>query len=774
MRINAWMLLGIASMANAEVPASYERLFREQENHIRVLEDQLDSVARELAKHKAGAAELADLKGKHQGLLQNYDKLMSTKGKLEKELEKTKTQLADLKKYYVLEQQESELREKRVLKASSKAAEALQAREGKLRELEDRILKLTNELKESQARCLQLTQNYEAQNRLVANERASIKKSFDTLQQELVETHRLASLKNQELESAIKENRQLRRILDHSKTEIEKMYSAHTTAWKKKVELAELQVKEITKVAETRSKELTKLQATQTKEIEHLKAELEATNALLSTTVKTKDEAIEERTALKKSLTTDFEKFKEREIAAKDRESSLRAELGVLKAEYERLAASNQSRADAAALLTKHKTELEKLRKDIVAMGIREQGLLDENTALSKSNRTLTVKLAEAAHAIQYPTAIPAEVSAELYAKNRECTALRHRLKTLEAEHHNLCIATERDTDELRQSLDEIVREHRQVSAEKERLESELASVSEDFQATINEQDAAYVAHMNDVTADLLRRETSLEKMRHELLTTTGAAKKLTATHRKKLAAINQELESIHQQLAEAREQIAVKESAGAAFGAEHYAQLKELETTRTLLRQKEEAIAALTSELQKRADQLKTTRDKTKYLLNALGFKEGAQKEMQRTTFLKMMAERELESLQFDDLCAGTAKLSKGLATILSDSLVLGSMLEELGTLTAKATHRSGIFDKRLVQTNVARHCATLYKLFLARKQLTPDSTAQQRDIEPLFSQFATLASRQLNNNAIAQIKLNDITNPANPLVKALTGNEA
>ena len=88
----------------------------------------------------------------------------------------------------------------------------------------------------------------------------------------------------------------------------------------------------------------------------------------------------------------------------------------------------------------------------------------------------------------------------------------------------------------------------------------------------------------------------------------------------------------------------------------------------------------------------------------------------------------------------------------------------------TTRATEAArGPLDSKICQSNGARKCGNLYKLFMAKQTMTNDKTKVTRDIEPLFNRYASLAGKQLGNKQIAYVKLTEIADLENPLAKAL-----
>jgi chromosome segregation ATPase len=1045
----------MGSNAVASIPASYERLFQEQENHIKSLESQLDGISRELSKEKSTSAELSQLREKHKGLTYSYDKLNVLKDRIEKDLSKERDQLADLKKYYSLEQKESDIREKRMLKTSSKVAETLDIREDRIRQLEKKVLALTDELKGSQSKYAHLAKNHQAKSTIVDRERSSFREEFESLQKELSKTHQLASVKSQELENSIRETSKL-------STELERTKSLLSATRKEADSTFKIRINSLVKKLETSQSEAAKqlsLRRDAEQAAERFKSELLSTGTILSSTSKSKDAALRERAELKKAMAEQIREYQNNEILLKTEIEEFEAQLKDLRANRESLVGENQelvrtitgledslkitnqkissnennvsdlkselasttkllestaasrkvifddkakfkrimadalkdhemrgieSKEEVAKLkeklelasqenqyLTDNKNRIEKqlgeldklmvlkgkladqkeviasknkninelvqeneayssklaqlqkqLEKDQERISIlagrgeeinkenstlkaeldqisstlskvnnsntkldlekmalskltsdlslknrefetleREQkeriegmstelhttknnleftamenekarrdllGLdqelratkqnLDlaiqsrdsfqreynglqsilgdisgkqtglslelelakkENEHLSHTNRGLQYKLEETNKFVSgnkkvgdFLTTID-DLQKKNISSNNESKLLKRRVKSLQANNQNLQIAAEKGMENLRYAFAKLEQEGLVMASQKDGLHEELAGLENLIKDAINDQGKVYNEHVSELSNNIKNREGAIESLRKTLSSTNHKSEKYKGEKNSELAALSEELDTLRVRLAQAHEYLiaqdkAVKKTAE-LFGQKHEDALKQAKTNSLLLSQKDSSITTLTAEIKKRTDSMLTMQHKTKVLLSSLGFEEGKSKDAQKVDFLKMVAERELNNLSFDELHRGQSKISKGLASILDDSRVVGGMLSDLGQTSIARVQAKGALDSNIYKNDGAKKCGTLYKLFLAKRALNPDRQTQSRDLEPLFGRYASIASKQLGRESIARVNLSDLDDLQNPLAQAL-----
>ena len=379
----------------ADMPASYERLFREQESHINGLEDQLTSVSVELEKEKSNSAQLREMTEKHTNLLHSFDKLKLLKTKLQKEFTHSKGQLNDLKKYYSIELREADVREKRMLRASSKITDSLHEREKRITNLESRILSLTGEIKQSHARYAHIAREREVKDQIASKENIAFKTEFKTLKTEVEKTHKQAMLKEQELEQTLLENKKLQNkinattaLLSATREEANRAFEARMKALKKKYELAENNVE---KHREEQRK--TKLMLDKTSN------ELAMTNTILQTTSKTKTSLFNEKIELKKLLTetvqemgskiSNLEKGLEHyKLTSTERGNRI----SLMKNDHEKFANVMTERNRAKEQVLKFKRKLDQTNTRLSSMTQEINFLKDHTKSIIKENHELLVK----------------------------------------------------------------------------------------------------------------------------------------------------------------------------------------------------------------------------------------------------------------------------------------------------------------------------------------------------------------------------------------------
>ncbi|MFC1854268.1 hypothetical protein ACFLY6_00155 [Candidatus Dependentiae bacterium] len=796
----------------ADIPASYERLFREQESHIKGLEEQLSLVSTELEKEKANSAQLRELTEKHQGLLHSFDKLKLIKTKIQKELAQTKERLSDLKKYYSLELKEADIREKRMLRASTKVTDTLHEREKRISELEGRILALTTDIKQSHARYVELASGLEAKQKIESKKQAAFKREFENMRIDFEKTHRQASIKEQELEKTLRENKTLNTLLSATREEANKAFTSRMKSLKNKYEHAE---KEIVKHKETRKKI--------EKKMANMRKELNMTNTILHTTSKTKNALFNEKIELKKLLVETakdleykierLEKDLDNYKFASAEKDKLIAEMKETHEKFDKVLAEKnhaQERAynykrdleQTTTLLSSLTQEIKNLKtekktlkehaesiinknKELAHKNIQFKGVSNDlDTALSelettksllrqkdeqlqaymnmevKTKRSIndlkiefadTVALLDTSKGFGSRRDVSEKISKKLIdlsgalARETEINAmLRKELALIKEEVESKLLS-------LTASLDKVERERNVLSITETAFRDKIGALDSMVRGVLINREGDLGEKIAELALNLKRSQTATESLRQKLARKRRGAAAVSQRHKLELTSMAKDLKIFRKQLGQSQEKLVAQAN---EHRKENEAIVKkqahitcDLENALSGIRDRDKKIEKLTAANE-------TIKTKTQQLLASLGFDGEKGKEALKANYLRMIAEKELSSIPFSDLQSGKARLSSGLVSILKDGRVLGQMIEDYGM--AAYIDNASSKDK----------CGTLYKLFLAKKRLTPEP---DKNLSPLFKRYTSIAQKHLKTKKIGKIALHDLEARENPLSQAI-----
>ena len=672
-----FMLAMMCNPLAASIPASYDRLFREQENHIQSLEEQMTALSFELDKERSQSVELRGVSEKYAGLSASYDKLKIAKTKLQKEAEKNKHQVKDLKKYYVLEQKESDLREKRVLKASARLADTLRQRESQIDDAEKQVLALTKELKSAQVKHTKLSREYQEKYELAGGEKEHYKVQFDKLKEELIALKRSSSIKGQELEQVLIDKRDMsgqvsdmKKLLVSTRQEAQKAFSVRIEALQKKFKSSTTQAMTEKTRREDLEKQLGRM--TQTKE---------ATDTLLQASLKEK---------------------------------------GIIADHFEHL------KNAMAETVGKYNVKSEEFEKKNFILDTKTREVVQLQEELEKSQKG----------------------TAEILRDNKVLLARRKNFDSILAtkdQEVNQLISTKK---ELQSDVSRLQIYLKEVMADREKMETTSFS-------------ATKVADLSD---QLTYANKSLENVRQRLAREKQDGASRIEKYQTQLASLSGELNQARIEYANLDQKRSIK-------GQSDWEELKGLRMKYNLAAAQLQRAEAESNKVQKMNVQIfaqleeknktiEVMKSKTSQLLASLGLNGAQDRHGQQTTYFRKLIDRELAGLSIKELQEQNTEFSAGLRSLLKDSRLIGTMIDELGNQAVAGT-KDG-----------AKRCEQLHKVFLARKQMASGNYKEEHHLDQMFKMYAKFASKELGDKTLAQMSINDIGHRGNDLAAKIAEN--
>eukprot|EP01133_Synstelium_polycarpum_P013441 gene13441-15840_t len=567
-----------------------------------------------------------------------------------------------------------------------------------------------------------------------SQELASVKRSYEKAQEEIHTLNDLKDSLQSSFDTAVEENTQMKDAFEALKTEnsatVDEMKNVvevelaktKETGVKMQADLEALQAKHTTEAAQWRtSDESLRAQVnTLVNQGDELRTKLtakETANAELAEKFKKLKNKLESAQEEKKNVGVDYEKLKMARSMVEEEKGSLMQQLQSIKIEKEALVTSTQSLKEKNSSI---KAALETAQLDLNRM--RNESSVRDEAAARMSAEATELRATTARQARELAEATLERSKAEHASAAVERTAESHR-----TESERLATAlklNERDLTTARDTNTRLEMEIKQLSALKERFESEFFVAKEKNSSSVQES-----AYLKEVTAQMQANASRLEKELEERKSVVNRLEDEKDAAKKQVEQLQTAIETSRGQLATAT------------------AAIDELKRTKA---KNKERSSALTGQLEAAMAEIVSLKNAGSVSVKALTDAENnAKKIKEKHSELKRSSAQTKEAkLKMESELAMAQNKAQWIETAFNELKSRNAELSELNALSKSATSASSAEAERAIATRDAEIASLKAKISEIQDSFTVEIAGLRAASEELTK---TAAAMTLENEKLA-----------------------